>query len=75
MALTGRGRQLEQETVNARLEDSQQTIADLTTKVEQLKGLLYYASQWIDYEDPVDRVCFEALDSQIKAALNPKEKI
>ena len=37
MALTGRGSQLEQETVNARIEANQQTIEELTAKVEGMK--------------------------------------
>ena len=46
MALTGIGSQLEQETVNARLEASQKTIEELTAERERIAMNIHYPECW-----------------------------
>ena len=60
MALTGRGSQLEQETVNARIEASQQTIEELTAKLErfedEIKAVLQSSSVTNDDKANTERL-------------------
>ena len=74
MALTGRGSQLEQETVNARIEDSQQTIEELTAKVETLEAAMQKISNPNEPLPDDGREIARVYEDWAYEALNPKEK-